>query len=808
MASRGGTAATEAKRREEEERMKIINQWQLSSTRNNPRKKAPVWKYPYYFSSTHKDKLNEIYCMKCRYWVGGGLMTHVKQHHDRHHDADNDTTTTTGSSSDGGSGGPAGGCDKLQQLKMNQAYKYPKAVQARLTSKLAGFLIRDARPAALTVGEGFRELVHALNPRYVVPGLKKIREVTHAMCLAARDEVLDYIHPLKQKGPAALRGMVGCVSLDLWTDLTQVEYMGVLLHTIKETEGGYEQKEFCLACTEVDANHITAEVVQEHLEAALKNFGLPVKSIFRAVHDGDMKVIKAVRTAGLSSSLCFIHSLQRTIAVSLKGVDAVHAVLKRTKKAVTSARQSNVQAAYLREAQLAIGAPQRTLVQDNQTRWGSTHDMAERATEQRGAFPAAYALDDDRNPLASKKVFDPDKRLRPGDFSLLGEVVAVYNPFRKVTTELQSAGITASLVVPAYMGLLEGLDPTSDVVVEMPVAGTTYPATSVTKLVSELDASVKRIAAQAYTDMIKRFMLRRMLPLAVATCLDPRMKNLQAFGVPDEISKKAWAVIQQQTDRAITALKKGGRYAGEGRGEKRSADGDAKTGGSFMAALHAKARKHSNDMPVGALPALGAGVEPALDFTDVDLENGVEVASEITNYLRKELADMGPDKPDPLEVWWGFRKDCPALAIVAMHYLSIPASSSGVERLFSKTGLIKSKLRNRLLPKTLEELIFTRANWNDSLYHVRVKKDTGGADESKGGEAGGNGEDEEAEEDDEDEEAQWAELEGEIVGETDIEMRAGDEFGLEALMGIDFVQPDDDFWDEFGEGREVWLDEE
>ena len=51
-------------------------------------------------------------------------------------------------------------------------------------------------------------------------------------------------------------------------------------------------------------------------------------------------------------------------------------------------------------------------------------------------------------------------------------------------------------------------------------------------------------------------------------------------------------------------------------------------------------------------------------------------------------------------------------------------------------------------------------------------------------------------------------MEGEIVGETDIEMRAGDEFGLEALMGIDFVQPDDDFWDEFGEGREVWLDEE
>lgn len=110
---------------------------------------------------------------------------------------------------------------------------------------------------------------------------------------AARDQILSYIHPLQQKkGPAALRGIAGCVSLDLWTDNTQVEYMGVLLHTIKETASGYEQKEFCLGCTEVDAMHITGEVVQEYLEATLKDYGLLVKNIFRAVHDGDAKVIK------------------------------------------------------------------------------------------------------------------------------------------------------------------------------------------------------------------------------------------------------------------------------------------------------------------------------------------------------------------------------------------------------------------------------------------------------------------------------------------------------------------------------------
>jgi hypothetical protein len=39
-------------------------------------------------------------------------------------------------------------------------------------------------------------------------------------------------------------------------------------------------------------------------------------------------------------------------------------------------------------------------------------------------------------------------------------------------------------------------------------------------------------------------------------------------------------------------------------------------------------------------------------------------------------------------------------------------------------------------------------------------------------------------------------------------MRAGDDLGLDAVMGFDFVEPDDDFWDEIGEGEELWLDDE
>ena len=94
-------------------------------------------------------------------------------------------------------------------------------------------------------------------------------------------------------------------------------------------------------------------------------------------------------------------------------------------------------------------------------------------------------------------------------------------------------------------------------------------------------------------------------------------------------------------------------------------------------------------------------------------------------------------------------------------------------------------------------------NWDDNLYQVRPKKKTAGVDESKGGEA-----EEGDEEEDEDGDALWAELEGEIAGELDIEIRGEDDLGLDALMGFDFVEPDDACWNDIWEEEEPWVDDE
>lgn len=101
-----------------------------------------------------------------------------------------------------------------------------------------------------------------------------------------------------------------------------------------------------------------------------------------------------------------------------------------------------------------MGAPQHALVMGNQTRRSSTHDMAERATEQRGASLTAHSMDEYRNPAESSGVSQSDTKLTMEDFSNLVQREATYEPFQRLTTKLQAEGATAPLVVPSYFHLI------------------------------------------------------------------------------------------------------------------------------------------------------------------------------------------------------------------------------------------------------------------------------------------------------------------------------------------------------------------
>jgi hypothetical protein len=175
--------------------------------------------------------------------------------------------------------------------------------------------------------------------------------------------------------------------------------------------------------------------------------------------------------------------------------------------------------------------------------------------------------------------------------------------------------------------------------------------------------------------------------------------------------------VRKLLDNAITDLKQHGTYEeARSRGEKRAADGTSK---SFLAEENARAVASGCELQnvvASAADPHGQYMQPA---GDEGLRNPEEVKDEITKYAIMPSIDMARD---PLLWWRENRHQFPGLASLAMWFLSVPATSAAVERLFSATGLTITDLRSCLSSTSLEQLVFLRKNWSDDFlqvnYHV------------------------------------------------------------------------------------------
>ena len=83
------------------------------------------------------------------------------------------------------------------------------------------------------------------------------------------------------------------------------------------------------------------------------------------------------------------------------------------------------------------------------------------------------------------------------------------------------------------------------------------------------------------------------------------------------------------------------------------------------------------------------------------------VSNEVDNYFSVPTL---PEDEDPLIFWEKNQNLYPTLSQLAEYYLSVPASSAPVERLFSIAGKIFRPERCRLTDKTFEQLMLIRCN--------------------------------------------------------------------------------------------------
>lgn len=167
-------------------------------------------------------------------------------------------------------------------------------------------------------------------------------------------------------------------------------------------------------------------------------------------------------------------------------------------------------------------------------------------------------------------------------------------------------------------------------------------------------------------------------PPMIATMLDPRHKHLSFLTPAQRLDAKAKLVELGEAVEVATPIPQ----AEEG-------DVDAPEGDAAPQPVALR--------PASAMALLLGGQYAAAAPAAASMD------TEVDNFLRDIPAQLETNPTD----WWKINAArFPRLATLARQYLCIPATSVPSERVFSAAGLLVTRLRSRLTPEHVDQLLF------------------------------------------------------------------------------------------------------
>lgn len=318
-----------------------------------------------------------------------------------------------------------------ETIDRTQAYKNDSTKKKELDRLVMRMIAKDLRPLSTVEDDGFRRLVHGLNPRYELPSR---RELTRTLLPLLYNQEVEIVSQELDKAKYV------SLTTDIWTSRQTQGFITVTAHFISPD---WILKSVVLETARITDSH-TGENIAEELTRICNKWNI-LDKLCSVVADNASNMISAIKRMKQRYIPCFAHTLNLVVQDSLKNTEEVQAIKEKVKNIVTFFHHSVKASDKLCHLQEQNKLPAKKLIQDVPTRWNSTFYMLERFAEQSELVTTTLCL------LGKK-----DMCISDGELELIHKTVKTLEPFEELTREMSTEKLTSvSKVIPIVRGMQE-----------------------------------------------------------------------------------------------------------------------------------------------------------------------------------------------------------------------------------------------------------------------------------------------------------------------------------------------------------------
>ena len=523
------------------------------------------------------------------------------------------------------------------------------ALDKAITDAIVDFLA-DSGVAFRVVGlPSFQRLMKIANRRIKLKHPTTYSRLVKSKAEEIKQELLDII--------AAVKGDVSCIGFttDLWTSRSGHPFMSLTVHIIDKD---WELHRWTPFVAPFPARH-TGKNIALGLDAMVEDLGLSGEQweLF-AVNDNASNVKLAIKQSRhLKQYLCSIHTLELCVKGTFTKVQGMKSVLKKTKSIGTFTHTSTV----------------------------ATDDLKRECAKEKIKF---------------KKVANPPSTRWSGCFDNLVSVLHLKKPLQNLTASNENwEGHT---LTAAEWRLVEGsvklLKPVRDTIKawEAEIEPTMHRVIErIYSMHYIIDEFVANPANNMHGVLFARELKKQIEERFPSKGADNKLRRIANYLAPqfkgihlEEIGKLDSTKAEIDVEVAKIALV--------------NIQPTVEENGDELVA-------EATDVPVSPTTKLRNRMQARQQRMQTQFQND-QLSAVRREMLRYESFSL-PSKNVNILHWWGdHEKVLPCLAKLAKKVLTVPASSSKSERVFSTGGNFVTAKRNKIAPKKVEELILIKEN--------------------------------------------------------------------------------------------------